>query len=249
MNDDCLLMIAQFAGPKQSMQLSREFTGKFCPQSILICGYKQLLEFYEWSRNFDMSNLKEVRIVIQETKLMESLHTHIPNAARAVGLVPSSVKKLTLCVYNDAPIEITDGVEEVVIEMGHHLRGLQFPDSVRSIHIVDGFQGLVYRWPSNLERLCINGWCTGNGRWPVPIENIPDTVRYMILGSHLDIEIQHWPESLETLVFEGNPDDFGWSIEDAGIPEWVNVSVNETFWNGVWDESMYDDAPDTIWDL
>jgi hypothetical protein len=230
--NDCLFTIAQFAESKQATQLTREFAKKFFPSSITIDGHKQLEELYNWARYLDTSNLTEVRIVIRETKLIESLRTNYPKAVRPdglviaqpIGLVPPSVKKLTLCVYTNEIIEVSSTVEELVVECAG-CNGISVPDSIRSIHLKDGFYGIVYKWPENLERLVINGWCRGNGRWPVQIDEIPDTVKQMVVGSHLDIEITHWPDNLETVVFEGDPEDYGWSLDDAGISEEVNVIV------------------------
>lgn len=246
MNSDTLFTIAQFAGPKQAMQITREYAVKFFPKSITIVGHKQLEEFYGWAHHLDTRNLTEVRIVIHDYKLVESLRTDFPNAVRAdglvlaspIGLVPPSVKKLTLSVWTDEQVQISETVEELIIEeVGAGCRGIALPNSVRSLHLMDGFSGVVYQWPENLERLCMNGWSDGgNGRWPVPIDGLPDTIKHMTLGAHLDVEILHWPESLETLVIEGNPQAHGWGIEDLDLPDEVEIIVKRED-----DEAEHDD--------
>lgn len=256
MNNDTLFTIAQFAGPKQAMRMTSEFAGKFFPRSITIVGHKQLEEFYGWARHLNTSNLTEVRIVVQESKFIESLRTDFPKAMRAdglviaspIGLVPPSVKKLTLCVWTDERVEISDTVEELVIESigSGYYRGLAVPDSVRSLHLMDGFDGFVYKWPDQLERLCLNGWSGGNGRWPVPIDGLPDTIKHLTLGAHLDIEIIHWPEQLETLVIEGDPESHGWQLEDIDVPEGVEVIIMPSA--GATPE-VEEELPDSIWDL
>lgn len=260
MNTDCFTTIVEFAGPKTATRLTREFTEKFLPKSITIVGHKQMEEFYRWADHFDTSNLTEVRMVIQHEKIIESLRTHYPTAKRAdglvvaspIGMVPPSVKKLTLCVYTCEPIQISDTVEELVIESCGHYQGVMIPDSVRTLHLMDGFSGVISHWPANLENLTMNGWCLGNGRWPVPIEYIPDTVKHMVVGSHLDIEILYWPDSLETLVFEGNPENYGWFVENAGIPDWVEVRIQTDAPEEEEEEFTYDDYEDPMvemWNL
>jgi hypothetical protein len=233
MNTDCLFNIAQFAGPNHAVRITRELAVNFLPSSIAIEGHKQLEEFYSWCRLFDTSKLTEVQITIEDAKILESIRTNYPNAARAdglvvsspIGLVPPSVKKLSLCVFTGEPILIPDTVEELVIEQTGGIRGLAIPDSVRSLHLMGGFDNFITRWPANLETLTICGWCYGNGRWPVPIEDIPDTVTHLTIGAHLDIEITRWPASLKHLRIDGEPELFGWSETDLDLPPGVRVLI------------------------
>ena len=263
MNSDCLFAIAQFAGPKQAMQMTSEYARKFLPTSITINGHKQLEEFYAWAQHFDTSNLTEVRIVIRDDKLIESLREDYPKAVRAdgvvvaapIGLVPPSVKKLTLCVWTDEVIQVSETVEELVVEHMGYYQGLSFPrglpsglSSIRSLHLTRGFSGVVYQWPENLETLCMNGWCSGNGRWPIPIDHLPDTVKHLTLGAHLDVEIMRLPESLETLVIDGEPERFGWSLEGLGVPDWVEVTVKPSHEEEE-DDDVYEDPRVEFWNL
>lgn len=243
MNTDCISAIAEFADRKDAMKISPFFVKKMFPSSILIRGYKQLSQFLKWARLFDTSNLIEVRIVIEETAFYEQLmmlgdriqtEQVPPNPDRPDGLwvdypigwVPPSVKKLTLNTSIGLEFSIPDTVEELVIERYFESEGIYLPDTIRALHLMDRFEGIVYHWPENLERLILNGWYPG-GRHPVPVNGLPDTIKHMVVGSHLNIEILHWPESLETVEFEGDPDSNGWSITDAGIPDGVLVTVTD----------------------
>lgn len=263
MNTDCLTVIAEFADPKEAMKISPFFVKKMFPSSILIRNYKQLSQFLKWARLFDTSNLVEVRIVIDETAFYEQLmilgeriltEQVPPNPDRPDGLfveypigwVPASVKKLTICDKVGVPLEIADTIEELSLEHCYYYgNAIHLPDSVQSLHLLAGFEGLVGRWPVNLQELTLKGWYPG-GRHPVPIDHIPDTVKHLVVGSHLNIEILHWPESLETVVFEGDPAENGWSLEDAGIPEWVQVTVTEVPVNEDEPAFDYDDYEDPM---
>lgn len=241
MNTDCLTAIAEFAGPKQAMKISPFFVKKMFPSSILIRNYAQLTQFRKWAQLFDTSNLVEVRIVIKETAFYEQLillgdriqtEQVPPNPERPdgqwvdypIGWVPASVKKLTIDDTVGVQFEIADTVEELVIENSYYGDSVTIPDSVQTLHLLAGFEGLVRRWSANLQCLTLKGWYQG-GRHPVPIDTIPDTVKHMVVASHLNIEIRHWPESLETVEFKGDPDENWWSLEDAGIPDGVQVTV------------------------
>lgn len=257
MNTDCLFNIAQFAGLKTATVMNRDFSKKMCPSSVTIVGYKQLNDFYNWVSCFDTTNLNEVRIVINYSAYIEHLHSlgdpfkigYVPESPIKevpIGLVPPSVKKLSLCIgYYKGQIQISNTVDEVLVESlveSYHGFNLQLPDSVRSLHLMDGFNDIIPYWPLHLERLCINGWRRGNGQVPISLE-LPDTVKHLIIGSHLDIEIWRWPENIETLMFDGDPNDYGWNLDEAMVPEGVMVTINEDAWNGVWgDLGFMEDA-------
>jgi len=213
MNNDCILSITEYMAPSQRRQLTAQFAHKCTPKSVTVTGFKQLGEFNRWCRLFDMRNLEEVRFVMRETKLIESLYTNFPGAAREDGLVvddpigwvPPSVKKVVIfCGYDIiSKVVIPDTVEEVVIEASN--TGIRLPDSVRKVHFMRRFDDVVYEWPAALEEVIIEGWCSGNGRTPVPIFGLPDTVRKITLAGHLDVEFDTWPEGLEEFVFKGHP--------------------------------------------
>lgn len=231
MNNDCLAIIAEFADPKQAMQMKPEFTKKFFPKSILLFGAQEIRQFYRWAQMFDTSNLEEVRIVACDEK-------------GEIGWVPPSVKKLTInCDLN--PIRVPDTVAEVVFEEAKGYN-ITLTDNIRRLRFLDGFVGAIMKWPANLEELHIEGWCRGNGRIPVPIMGLPDSIKHMTLGSHLDITIEQWPESLETLLYEGRPEDHGWSLQDEWFPDGVQVAVHGDDYD--WEE-LYNELPDTVWDL
>jgi hypothetical protein len=242
MNTDCLTAIAEFAGPKEAMKISPFFVKKMFPSSILIRGYKQLAQFRKWAQLFDTSNLVEVRIVIEETSFYEQLmllgdriqtEPVPPNPERPdgywvdgpIGWVPPSVKKLSLRVTIDIPLVFPDTLEELVIEHYYDwMTNIALPDSIRTVHLMKGFDGIIGHWPANLESVTIDHYYEG-GRHPVPIGGLPGTVKHIVVGSDLNIDFLQWPESLETLEFMGEPEVFGWSLADVEIPEWVAVTV------------------------
>jgi hypothetical protein len=257
MNTDCLSNIIEFIAPKQKRQLTKEFTRTCLPKVVTITGFKQLGEFNRWCSMFDTQNLEEVRFVMRETKLMESLNTDFPGAARedglvtddSIGWVPPSVKKVVFNFGYDvlSRIVISDGVEEVLFESHLRCSSYTFPDSVRKIHFMKSFNNAIGRWPVALEEVIIEGWCSGNGRTPVPIFNLPDTVKHLTIGAHLDVEIMHLPESLVSIVIVGEPERFGWRIEDFGVPDWIEVTVRPSP-----DEEEFDDYEDPrveFWNL
>lgn len=230
MNNDCILSIAEYMTPKQRRQLTPEFAHKCLPESVTVSGFKQLGDFNRWCRLFDTRNLKEVRFVMRDTKLFESLYTDFPGARRADGLVvddpigwvPPSVKKVVInCGYEViSKVIIPDTVEEVIIESAS--TRIQLPDSVRKVHFMSGFDDAVHQWPAALEEVIIEGWCPGNGRIPVPIFNLPDTVRKITLAQDIDVEFDTWPAGLEEFVFKGHEGNL-WQYP----PEWVEVVYDE----------------------
>lgn len=247
MNSDCISKINEFAGLKIATIVNRQLA--MIPKSVTIVGYRQLEDFYGWVRHFNTSNLREVRIVINCSAFMEHLRglgdpfmiRGVPQNPRhpdgifqdlPVGLVPPTVKKLTLVLNcEEVDMQIPDTVEELIIEAYEGIHGLRFPDTIRSIHFKHGFESIVRHWPENLERVHISGWLSG-GRHPVPIR-LPDTVKHIIVGSQLNVQFDYWPESLISLGLEGYPEDYGWSIDELGLPEGIHIYILENPYNEV----------------
>jgi len=117
--------------------------------------------------------------------------------------VPQGVRKVTLNVNRVIHIELPDSLIEMNVEMYPYYQMLDMPDSVRKLTLGEGFDSIIGHWSENLEEIRMDGWCSGNGRTPVPIESLPESLKRITLNNDLDIEIRGWPEALEEVVLEG----------------------------------------------
>jgi hypothetical protein len=207
----CFNTIAEYMEPKEVMKLRRKFVKRFFPRTVEIHGLSHLCKFHKICNTFDTSRLEEVRIVI-------GWEPQIPDD---VIRVPSGVSKVSLDVNRVIKIEIPNTVEELTVVKYPYRQRLHLPDSIRKLTLEEGFNSIVSKWSENLEELRLDGWCTGNGRTPVPINYLPNNITHMTLDTELDIEINHWPEQLEELVLEGSEASMTWP--HTHFTKYVNV--------------------------
>jgi hypothetical protein len=186
--------IAEYLEPTQAMRLNRTFVKRFFPRSVEVVGLSQLQKFYGVveTLTLDTSRLEEVRIVLDDE-----------TGTEPIGWVPASVRKLSLYVNGIVDIDIPNTVVDVTMEMYSYYQALDLPDSVKKLTLMRDFDAIVRHWPNSLEELRIDGWCTGNGRWAVPIDFLPDNIKRLTLNNDLDIEILQWPDGIEEVVLEG----------------------------------------------
>jgi hypothetical protein len=215
----CFNTIAEYMEPKEAMKLRRKFVKRFFPHRVELNGIEEVNSFYKMCNTFDTEHLEEVRIVI------------LQDYSGSIGWVPPSVKKLSIYADCIVSIEIPNTVEELIMELYPYYQSLSLPDSIQKLTLKYNFDSVIHRWPANLKELRMKGWCTGNGRWPVPIDHLPDNITHMTLDNDLDVTINHWPEQLEELVLEGSETYLSMAEElwpHTNFKKFVKVLTNPT---------------------
>jgi hypothetical protein len=187
----CFYTIGEYMDPKQVIKMNKNFVLRFFPRSVNINGLGQLRTFHRLCETFDTSRLEEVRIMIE----WES--QNIDNVIR----VPVGVRKVSLDVNRKIRIELPDTVEELTVVKYPYYQYLYLPDSIRKLTLGKGFNSIVWKWSENLVELHLYGWCSGNGRTPVPIDWLPASLKRLTLNNDLDIEFGEWPEGIEEVVY------------------------------------------------
>lgn len=189
--NDCVYTIGEYMEPKQAIKMNKNFVHRFFPRMIEINGLVQLRTFHRMRETFDTSRLEEVHIRIEwETQ-------NIDNVIR----VPVGVRKVLLDVNRVIRIELPDTVEELTVVKYPYYQFLHLPDSIRKLTLGKNFNSIVSKWSENLEELQLDGWCSGNGRTPVPINYLPASLKWITINNDLDIEFGEWPEGLEEVNF------------------------------------------------
>jgi hypothetical protein len=214
----CVYTIGEYMEPKQAIQMNKNFVHRFFPRTVEINGLSQLRAFNRMCETLDTSRLEEVRIVIEWE----------PRNPDDVIRVPPGVRKVTLDVNRVIRIDIPDTVIELTVQKYPYYQHLHLPDSVRKLTLGEGFDSIVWKWSENLEELRMDGWCSGNGRTPVPIDWLPDSLKRITINNDLDIEIWDWPDGLEEVVLEGSAPSLEQMWPHANIADRVNFAKRVT---------------------
>lgn len=213
MNSDCLSNITQFLAPSEAVKIDTSMAVKNFPKKVSLRNYAEVQKFARWCQSFDTSNLQEV-----EYSIFEAWDSPF-RRNMVFGWVPPSVKKLTLCIYDDGVYQIPDTVEELCLD--HCDADLHLSNSIKKLVLGRRFKGRILTWPANLEELVIRGWeADGMTR----LSNLPDSIHTMFLTWGTSVEVSHWPLALREVTLETCADDMlaVWlGIEHAPIPEGV----------------------------
>jgi hypothetical protein len=195
MNNDCLATIYNFMQTSQVVKLSKDSAVERFPKKLALTSVTQIDEFNRWCGKFDTSRLEEVLINIPMREFTAARGLHI-------GVVPPSVKHLTIHDDNFSVLEVSSTVEVLVIERSQQ-RHINLPDGIRKLVLGKGFCGSIRTFPANLEELTILNWDQPWGfdaSTPHKLTNIPDTVHTIEIGEAAPVLVGKWPASLEVVV-------------------------------------------------
>ena len=221
MNNDCFTSIFQFL-PRADLinliKLNTEFATKYFPKKIIIRTFDEALQFYNWCQAFDTSNLQEVTYKICDLRW----DARVPEGV-FIGWTPSTVKKLTVNVYNNFDFVIMDTIEDLTLDRASDVE-FYIPDSVKRLCLEKRFNGRICSWSNSLEYLHIEAW-------PMPIEeldilDLPDGVREIYISYGVPVEVHVWPSELKKLTLiecDNDPVSSWFCIKHGEIPEGVEV--------------------------
>jgi hypothetical protein len=214
MNRDCFYLASSYLSVREAVKINIESTLRNFPKKIIIKSYEDAAKFFRWCQMFDTSNLKEVTYSIYYDMRMDIFRGTL------IGWVPPSVKVLKLDTYHCQCI-VPNTIKELCI--GRCDTGIVLPDTIKKLTLNQKFNGIIQRWPQNMETLIIHGYNCIDGPWP--IYNLPEGLREMYVSWGVPIEVKHWPSTLSKLTIETCDDDamsFWYNIEHAPIPDTVD---------------------------
>ncbi len=214
MNTDCFYLATSYLSTNVAVKIDNASLSRNFPTKIIIKSYKDAAKFFRWCQMFDTSNLKEVTYCIYDIQLGELQ----PQAL--IGWVPPSVKVLRLDTYHCQCI-VPDTIDELYIDRCD--TGFVLPDNIKKLTLEKKFNGIIEKWPKNMESLVIHNCYSDNGPWE--IYNLPEGLREMYISWGVPIEVKEWPSTLNNLTIETSDDDVmaSWyNIEHAPIPDSVH---------------------------
>ena len=197
MNNDCLSNITKFLEPILALRISVDSVSKNFPRKIKLRSYEEVEQFQRFCQMFDISNLNEVCCVICD------LRWDAPEMV--IGWVPSSVKILSLDIYNLCEFEIPETVEELYLNRCPN-DNIRLPESTKKITLGKMFQGNILDWSPRLEELFIRGWDSDDSE-PHILDNLPETIHTMFVTWGIPVMVGKWPVSLKQLTIETCEDD------------------------------------------
>jgi hypothetical protein len=237
MNSDCFYLASSYLHASEAAKINIESVLRNFPTKIIIKSYEDAKKFFRWCQMFDTSNLKEVTYCIYDMRM------GIPRSTppgTLIGWVPPSVKVLRLDTYHCQCI-VPNTIDALYV--GRCDTGLVLPDTIKKLTLEQKFNGIIQKWPQNMESLTIHGYDCNEG--PCPIYNLPEGLREMYVSWGVPIEVKNWPSTLSKLTIETSDDDAmaAWyNIEHAPIPE--NVDYHHKHFTSIY--SFDDDDDDTI---
>ncbi len=206
-----------FISNKELFKISKDLARESVPTTININSLDEYESFKRWGMMFEPKNIDIVRISIEIPKKRLTINRF------TIDYVPACVKNVEIlkfdyiCPFNF--IKLPDTVESLTVHKTMSTI-LSLPANIKHLCLGYNFMGTVLNFTSNLETIELYGYDAG-GRFPCPIDSLPDTIKIMKMWVGFPAIINYWPVNAR-LILEDPYD------EQSGVLQllWPNHDAN-----------------------